>query len=163
MLFRVMLVVAGIVLSTSTSFPDSIRSASSPVSVSGIRSSSVELSTELLAGLPVIEQDVTFQTSKGVSTEHYKGVLVWDLFEALGAFQGLEHNAELKKTFLVKASDGYEIAFSVGEIHPDFGNTPLMLVTEMGGKPTNGAWRFVVPGDKRGARAIHEIASIEMR
>ena len=74
-----------------------------------------------------------------------------------------QHNGELEKTFLVSAKDGYQIAFSIGEIHPEFGNTPLILATEVDGKPLEGGWRIVVPGDKRGARAIHDITKIELR
>jgi len=129
----------------------------------GIGTQAIELSPGSLSELPVVERDVTFQTSKGTSAGHYKGVLLWDVLQANRAFDGLEHNGELRKTILVTAKDGYEIAFSIGEIHPDFGNTPLMLATEVDGKPVGGGWRIVVPGDKRGARAVHDITKIELR
>lgn len=133
------------------------------IEILGIGAQAIKLSPQSLSGLPVVEREVTFQTSKGPSSGHYKGVLFWDVLQANNAFEGLEHNSELKKTFLVSAKDGYQIAFSIGEIHPQFGNTPLILATEVDGKPVEGGWRIVVPGDKRGARAVYDITKIELR
>lgn len=137
--------------------------ASASVELVGAGPAPVVLTAESLASLPSVEKEVSFQTSKGPSTGRYKGVLFWDVLQANKAFDGLERNGELKRTFLVDARDGYSIAFSVGEIHPDFGNTQLMLATEVDGKPIQGGIRIVVPGDKRGARAIHDIVKIELR
>lgn len=123
----------------------------------------VVLTRESLAALPQIERDVSFETSKGPSSGHYKGVLFWDVLEANRAFDGLEHNAELKKTFVVTGRDGYQIAFSVGEIHPDFGDTPMMVATEVDGQPFADGLRLVVPGDRRGARNVREIVAIDLR
>ena len=142
----------------------SIARAQEPtIEIVGIGAKAIKLSPQSVSGLPVVERDVTFLTSKGPSSGHYKGVLFWDVLQANKAFDGLEHNGELKKTFLVSAKDGYQIAFSIGEIHPEFGNTPLILATEVDGKPVEGGWRIVVPGDKRGARAIHDITTFELR
>lgn len=158
MLLRYLLIVV-VMLATATI----ARSEETTIEIVGIGTQAIHLSPQSLSGLPVIERDVTFRTSKGPSSGHYKGVLFWDVLRANKAFDGLEHNAELKKTFIVSAADGYQIAFSIGEIHPEFGNTPLILATEVDGKPMEGGWRIVVPGDKRGARAIHDITKIELR
>ena len=122
-----------------------------------------QLTEALLASLPRVERDVSFETSKGPSHGHYGGVLLWDVLAANKAFDGLEHNAELKKTFVVSGRDGYAIAFSVGEIHPEFGATPMMIATEVDGKPFADGLRVIVPGDKRGARNVREVVRIELR
>lgn len=122
----------------------------------------IALTPDSLATLPAVEEDVTFQTSKGPSSGQYKGVLLWEVLQANKAFEGLEHNAELKKTFVVSGRDGYEIAFSVGEIHPEFGNTAMMIATEVDGKPFADGLRVIVPGDKRGARNVREVATIAL-
>ena len=106
---------------------------------------------------------MAFETSKGPATRRYKGVLLWDVLQANKALDGLKPAEQLKKTFLVSARDGYQIAFSVGEIHPDFGNLPLLLVSAVDGKALDGGWRLVAPGDKRGARAVYEVVKIELR
>jgi hypothetical protein len=62
----------------------------------------------------------------------------------------------------VTGRDGYQIAFSVGEIHPEFGNTPMMIATEVDGKPFADGLRIIVPGDKRGARNVRQVVKIEL-
>jgi len=120
----------------------------------------VILTPESIAGLPPVEMDVAYQTSKGMSGGRFGGVLFWDVLAASKAFEGLEHNAELARTFVVTAGDGYAIAFSVGEIHPDFGNTPMILADRLDGRPLEGGWRIVVPG---GARNVRDVVRIELR
>ncbi|WP_199088627.1 hypothetical protein [Bosea sp. ASV33] len=141
----------------------SVRAQEPAVEIIGIGSAPIRLTPQALAAVPVAERDVTFDTSKGPATRHYKGVLLWDVLKANKALDGLKPAEQLKKTFLVSAKDGYQIAFSIGEIHPDFGNLPLILVTAMDGKPLEGGWRLVAPGDKRGARAVYEVVKIELR
>ncbi|HEY5818647.1 MAG TPA: hypothetical protein VIU14_09660 [Mesorhizobium sp.] len=121
------------------------------------------LTPQSLADLPPVEQDVTFKTSKGVSTGHYKGPLLWDVVKASKALAGLDHNKELAKTLMVTASDGYQIAYSIGEIAPEFGNATILVALETDGQPMKDGLRIVAQGDKRGARAIHNVVKIELR
>lgn len=123
----------------------------------------VEIALASLAALPQVEQDISFKTSKGMSTARYKGPLLWDVVKASKMLDGLEHNKELAKTLLVTAGDGYQIAFSIGELAPEFGNATIMLALETDGKPMPDGFRIVAQGDKRGARAIHDITRIELR
>jgi hypothetical protein len=123
------------------------------------------LTFDELSKLPAVEQDVRFQTSKGEESGHYKGPLLWSVFEARGIADLPGHNEQLKHSFVVEGSDGYRIVFSVGEIDPDFGNAPIQLATERDGKPiaaTEG-YRLVVPGDKRGARYVRDVVKIEIQ
>ena len=140
-----------------------LRAEEPAVELTGISPAPIRLSTQALAALPVAERGVTFETSKGPATRRYKGVLLWDVLQANKALDGLKPVEQLKKTFLVSARDGYQIAFSIGEIHPDFGNLPLILVSAVDGKPLDGGWRLVAPGDRRGARAVYEVVRIELR
>ncbi|MCU4182382.1 hypothetical protein [Bosea sp. BH3] len=133
------------------------------IEIAGIGTDSIRLTPQSLAALPVAERSVTFESSKGPATRRYKGVLFWDVLQANKALDGLKPADQLKKTFLVSAKDGYQVAFSIGEIHPDFGNMPLILVTEVDGKRLDGGWRLVAPGDKRGGRAVYEVTKIELR
>lgn len=123
----------------------------------------IALSPGSVAALPAIERDVAFATSKGASTAHYRGVLLWDVLRANKVLDGLDLSAQLGRTILVTARDGYRVAFSIGEIHPDFGNLPLLLVTAIDGQPLAQGWRLVAPGDKRGARAVRDVTRIELK
>lgn len=140
-----------------------LRAQEPAVEIIGIGSTPIRLSSQSLAALPVAEREVTFETSKGPATRRYKGVLIWDVLQANKALDGLKPAEQLEKTFLVSAKDGYRIAFSIGEIHPDFGNLPLILVSAVDDKPLDGGWRLVAPGDRRGARAVFEVVKIELR
>lgn len=151
-----------ILLALLTAVP-ALRAEEPTVALVGIGSAAIQLTPQALGAMPVAERDVTFETSKGPATRHYKGVLLWNVLQANKALDGLKPAEQLKKTFLVSARDGYQIAFSIGEIHPDFGNLPLILVTAVDGKPLDGGWRLVAPGDKRGARAVYEVVKIELR
>lgn len=133
-----------------------------PVQLSKAGQAPVALYAESLSRLPVLEQDVSFQTSKGTKSAHYKGVLLWDVLKANGMVDESGHHNELRQVFSVTGADGYRIDFSFGEIAPDFGNKAIMLSTEEDGKalapPT-----LTVPGDKRGARNVHDVVGIEVR
>lgn len=132
------------------------------IEISGV-SSKGPITVEQMEALPQVEQEVTFNTSKGVSTAKYKGPLLWEVVKATKAIDGLERNKELEKTLLVTASDGYKIAFSIGEIAPEFGNATILLALETDGEKLKDGIRVVAQGDKRGARAIHNVVSIEVR
>jgi VCBS repeat-containing protein len=151
-----------ILLALLTAVP-ALRAEEPAVALVGIGSAAIQLTPQALSAMPAAERDVTFETSKGPATRHYKGVLLWNVLQANKALDGLKPAEQLKKTFLVSARDGYQIAFSIGEIHPDFGNLPLILVTAVDGNPLDGGWRLVAPGDKRGARAVYEVVKIELR
>ncbi|HTV69821.1 MAG TPA: hypothetical protein VMF90_14905 [Rhizobiaceae bacterium] len=122
------------------------------------------LSLEDIQKFPLIEQEVQFQTSKGEEKGRYKGALLWVILEAKG-IKTTGHNEQLKRTFVVEGSDGYQIAFSIGEIDPDFGNLPITIAIERDGQPMvpGEGFRLIVPGDKRGARYVRDIVKIDVR
>lgn len=119
-----------------------------------------------LAKFPATEMEVAFMTKNGTETGRYKGVLLWPLLQEKGlAKLAGDHHQDLQYTFLVTADDGYKIAFSVGEIAPDFGNCAIMIATERDGKSllADEGFRLVVPGDARGARSVKGVVSIEIK
>ncbi len=152
-----------LILLTLLTMAPTLRAQEPAVALVGIGFASIRLTAQSLAALPVAEREVTFETSKGPATRRYKGVLLWDVLQTNKALDGLKPAEQLKKTFLVSAGDGYQIAFSVGEIHPDFGNLPLILASAADGRTLDGGWRLVAPGDRRGARAVYEVVKIELR
>lgn len=133
------------------------------VELVGLDSKSTALTVETLSTLPQVEQEVTFKTSKGMLTARYKGPLLWEIVQSSKVLAGLERNAELGHVLVVTASDGYQIAFSIGELAPEFGNATILLALTTDGKPLPEGFRIVAQGDKRGARAIHNIVKIELR
>ena len=133
-----------------------------PVQLSRAGAAPVALDAESLSRLPALEQDVGFQTSKGVKSARYKGVLLWQILKANGMIDDSGHHGELRQVFSVTGADGYRVDFSVGEIAPDFGNKAMMLSTEEDGRPLSPP-TLTVPGDKKGARNVHDVVRIEVR
>lgn len=125
--------------------------------------SPVSLDVAKLEALPQVEEKITFQTKNGAETATYKGPLLWDVVGAAKLLDGLERNHELARTLHIHAVDGYEIAYSVGEIAPEFGDATILLALETDGHKLKDGFRIVVQGDKRGARAIHNVTKIELR
>lgn len=114
-----------------------------------------------LAQLPSVEVASSYRSSKGIETAIYKGVLLWDLLSAKGLVD--EPKAALRHVLLVRAGDGHAVAFSVGEIAPDFGARPILLAWQMNGEPIPDGLRMVAPGDLRGARHIKDIVALDWR
>lgn len=123
----------------------------------------VSLDVATLEALPQIEEKITFNTKNGPETAVYKGPLLWDVVGAAKLLDGLERNHELARTLSIHAVDGYEIAYSIGEIAPEFGNAKILLALETDGHKLKDGFRIVVQGDKRGARAIHNVTKIELK
>ena len=99
--------------------------------------------------------------------EHtFKGVLLWTILDSAGVTLGKDLRGEnLAKYVLVKASDGYEVVFSLPEIDPEFSENIVLLAHEVDGKPlaaTEGPFRLVVPQDKKHARWIRQLNSIQI-
>ena len=99
--------------------------------------------------------------------EHtFKGVMLWTILDSAGVTLGKDLRGEnLAKYVLVKASDGYKVVFSLPEIDPEFSEKIILLAYEVDGEPlatTEGPFRVVVPQDKKHARWIRQLNSIQI-
>ena len=100
--------------------------------------------------------------------EHrYSGVPLVAILRKAGVTLGGELRGEnLVKYVIAKAADGYEVLFALPETDPDFTNRVILLADAMDGAPLAqgvGPYRLVVPDEKKPARWIREIRSIEVR
>ncbi len=115
-----------------------------------------------LAKLPVAEIDAV---DHGQS-HHYHGVAVRDLLALVNAPLGEKlRGPAVGLVVRVRASDGYVGAFALAEFDPAFRDSTILLVDSEDGKPLHdsaGPFRLVCPGDKRGARWIRKVESIEV-
>ena len=72
-------------------------------------------------------------------------------------------NHQLAFVALVRADDGYTIAFSLGELLPEFGKQGVFLALDRNGKPLGeeeGPVQLIVPADSKPARWIHGVTRI---
>ncbi|WP_254086179.1 molybdopterin-dependent oxidoreductase [Dawidia cretensis] len=99
--------------------------------------------------------------------EHsYTGVALHEVLQQAGVTLGGQLRGEnLAKYIRIKATDGYEVVYSLAEVDPEFTDKVVVLAYEVDGKPLpigEGPFRIVAPGDKKHARWIRQIASIKI-
>ncbi len=66
---------------------------------------------------------------------------------------------------VARAPDGYQVLFALAEFDPAFNDRVILLADRRDGKPLNtreGPLRIVIPGDKRGARWIRGVTTLEI-
>ena len=100
--------------------------------------------------------------------EHtYKGALLSSILDSARASLGAElRGINLTKVVKIKATDGYEVVFSLAEVDPELSSQQIMLAIMVDGHPLpkgEGPFRIVAPQDKRPARWIRNIVSIQVK
>lgn len=114
-----------------------------------------------LAGLDQVTREVTFLHGGSPVTNTFTGVGLWDFLDSRGVLSDPDiHNDLLGKALIAIGSDGYQIAYSLGELLPRFGDPDelAMLALTDG---DDGFARLVFPGDMRGGRSTQNL--IELR
>jgi DMSO/TMAO reductase YedYZ molybdopterin-dependent catalytic subunit len=132
--------------------------------VSGAVSQPLALSLQDLASLP--RTKVTAKEHDITAT--YEGVALTEILQKAGAPMGkLLHGKALASYVLVTARDGYRVVFALPELDPDFTDASqhIILADTADGKPLpekQGPVRIIVPQEKKGARCIRMVESIEV-
>ncbi len=99
-----------------------------------------------------------------IGAHRMTGVPVEKLLRHLGLAEQPRH-AELRAALVATAADGFVAVFSIAELLGEFGPSTVILAWEQNGKPLppqHGAFRLVVPTDKRGARSIYQLTSLKL-
>jgi DMSO/TMAO reductase YedYZ molybdopterin-dependent catalytic subunit len=130
--------------------------------VSGAIKQPLTLTAADLAAMPRAK---AVTDNNGIQTT-YEGVRLSDILKKAGVplGPGLRGPA-LAGYILASASDGYQVVFSIGELDPDMTSGQYLLADTANGKPLfgeNGAFRLVIPTDKRGARSVRLLTKIEV-
>ena len=130
------------------------------VDVNGHAEHALHLTAADLKALPQVSADVSFETGHGQESAHYTGALLWDIVGKAGITDepGAKAKHHLQHALLVTGRDGYAVAVAIGEIDPDFENKTVLLIDEGAEK----GLRLVVPGDKKGGRAVRDVVRIEI-
>lgn len=130
------------------------------VDVNGHAEHALHLTAADLKALPQASADVSFETGHGQQSAHYTGALLWDVVEKAGVADepGAKAKHHLQHAVLVTGRDGYAVAVAIGEIDPDFENKTILLVDDGAEK----GFRLIVPGDKKGGRAVRDVVRIEI-
>lgn len=109
----------------------------------------------------------TFHNSHTNADETYSGVRLADLLAKMGAPLGDQLRGKALADYVVATgSDGYEAVLALGEIDPSFHPGEVLVADAMDGKPLDahsGPFKLVVTEDKRPARSVRNLVSIELK
>jgi DMSO/TMAO reductase YedYZ molybdopterin-dependent catalytic subunit len=110
-------------------------------------------------------QTVTVTDDQGAQIA-YEGVPVAKILQRAGAPLGKElKGPNMALGVVARAADGYRVLFSLTEFDAAFSDRMFLLADRRNGKPLDareGPLRLVVPGDKRHARWVREVAAFEV-
>ncbi len=122
-------------------------------------------SLEMLKSMP--HKTVTIHNPHENADETYSGVELIDLLVSLGAPHGKDlHGKALSDYVVATGSDGYKAVLALAEVDPEFHPGEVIVADSMNGKPLDpkiGPFRLVVTEDKRPARSVHNLISIELK
>ena len=97
----------------------------------------------------------------------YSGYALADVLQLAGVTLGAQLKGDnLAKYLLVQAADGYEAVFALPELDPAFTDRVLFLADQRDGQPlpdSEGPYRIVVPGEKRHARWVRQVATLKVQ
>jgi DMSO/TMAO reductase YedYZ molybdopterin-dependent catalytic subunit len=130
--------------------------------ISGDVASPLTLSKADLAKMP--RASVTLNVEGKEST--YEGVLLYDILTQAGAPLGKQLTGKaLASYILAEARDGYQVVYTLAEIDPSFTGNKIIIADTVNGKPLvqdQGAFRVVVPGEKKAARSVRMVEKISV-
>jgi hypothetical protein len=115
-----------------------------------------------LAALPRVSFTLNSHGEKHV----YEGALLIDALAKVGTPTGKAiHGPEMADVVLVKAQDGYQVAFGLAELDPGTRPNRIILADKVDGAPLggkDGAFRLVAEGDLRPARSARRVSEVEV-
>lgn len=123
------------------------------------------LSASDLRAMPHVT--VTFHNTHTSTDETYSGVRLADILAKFGAPLGDDLRGRALANYVVATgSDGYQAVLALGEVDPSFHPGEVIVADAMDGKPLDahsGPLKLVVTEDKRPARSVRNLISIELR
>lgn len=122
-----------------------------------------------------VQQKVDFKDDTGPQARSYTGAALWPLLQACALQSDAatdlhgQRAAALGRYVLASGAEGYSAVFSVGELHPDFGNkASIVAYAEAGAGDADAAGtapslRITAPGDVQGSRYVAGLTRLEVR
>ena len=140
---------------------------SSSLTLSGLVAHPASYDQSTLSALPATTESVSYTAAGQAVSGSFTGLPLWTLLTDAGLLTDPAiKNDELRDYVLATGSDGYEAAFSLGELDPRFGgggSADLVAYAEAGlPLATDGFARLVVPGDAAGGRYVSNLVSLQV-
>ncbi len=117
---------------------------------------------------PVTTEAATYAAAGTPVSDTYTGITLQNLLDVAGGVEvTTAKNDILSKFVIATGADGYEAAFSLGEIDPKFGAQPVLVATsdtagQLGPNGSDGLARMVVPGDHAGGRYVSDLIGLHV-
>jgi hypothetical protein len=124
----------------------------------------VALSPEDFRALPHI--NLTVHNGHSNADETYSGVSLTTLLDKVNAPLSKElQKEELTSYVVATGSDGYSVVLSLAEVDPKFHGGQVIVADSRNGQPLgkSGPFELIVSEDKRPARWVHNLDSIELQ
>lgn len=146
-------------------------SAGTSVRLTGAVDRPATLSAAALQQRPVVTQTVTFASGTTPQTHTYTGAGTWSLVDGAGIqLDAARKNDVLDRYLLATGADGYRVVFSLGELHPEFGNRPSIVAyaettagVDAALDTSSGPLRITAPGDAKGGRYVSQLTTLDVR
>jgi DMSO/TMAO reductase YedYZ molybdopterin-dependent catalytic subunit len=130
--------------------------------VVGLKGQTRLLSAQDLRSMP----QATIAARAGRDSGSFSGVALAAILERVGVPLGDSlRGAALASYVLIEARDGYRVVFALPELSGAFTDRVILLAHSRDGQPlppAEGPFRVVVPGEKRLARWIRQVTSIQV-
>jgi hypothetical protein len=125
----------------------------------------VEITVEELKGLP--RKTVTVLNPHANAVETYEGVALADVLGKHGVPLGAAlRGAAIAWYVVATGADGYKAVYSLAEVDPSFHPGDVIVADTMEGKALDahsGPFRLVSTEDKRPARGVRNLVSVEVK
>lgn len=129
------------------------------------KSGAVSLTSAEVAAMA--HETVTVHNPHTNADETYSGLPLGDLLLKVGAPLGKDLHGEALADYIVAVgSDGYKAVLALGEVDPSFHPGEVIVADAMDGKPLDahsGPLKLVVSEDKRPARCVRNLVTIELK
>jgi DMSO/TMAO reductase YedYZ molybdopterin-dependent catalytic subunit len=118
-----------------------------------------------LKAQPATTVEVSYIAQGKTQTGSFTGVPLLVLLTQAGVIDGQEKGAHFRHSIDIVGSDGYAVSVAMGEIDAEGEGKTILIAYARDGQPLSppGSLRLVVPGDHHGARAVRDVAKIEVK
>jgi hypothetical protein len=135
--------------------------AQSSIQVVGLDGQHHDISFDSLSRVSVATADAA-----GIKTTH-EGVALRDVLIKAGVPMGAALRGKaLAQVVLATAADGYQVAYAIAELDPEFNDQVIVIADRRNGQPLlpdSGPLQIIVPQDKRAARWVRQVKTLEVR
>jgi len=140
-----------------------VQAQTAGVSVGGSVAKPYQLNAAAVSAMK--KENVTVKDHDG-KDHHYSGVSLYEVITKAEAVPGnMLKGKTMAKYVLVTAADHYQVVLAIPEFDPAFTDKVIVLADKEDGEALAanlGPYRLIVPGEKKPARSVMRVTSIEV-